>query len=49
MLCLILGLGCFLFANRWLGIAVLAVGFVEMIYWTSPSGIMAGGPNSHTC
>ena len=40
--CLCVGLGSFFWANRWFGIAGMAIGIVEMIYWTSPA-FMGGG------
>lgn len=41
--CTVLGLASFIWANRWLGITFMAIGFVEMIYWTSPTFRMLGG------
>jgi hypothetical protein len=39
------GLGVIGFAkgNRWLAVAALATGFVEMLYWTSPAVRLLGG------
>jgi Flp pilus assembly protein TadB len=42
-LCLFLGLACFLRSNRWLAVAALTAGFIEMIYWTSPTFRVLGG------
>ena len=41
--CVALGLVCLLRANPWLGVGALVVGFVEMIYWTSPTFRWFGG------
>lgn len=35
--CFFLGLGCYAFVNRWIGLATVIVGIGEMIWWTSPS------------
>jgi hypothetical protein len=44
-LCIVLGLIGFWKGNRWLAVALLATGFVEMIYWTSPPiRIFGSGP-----
>ena len=31
------GIGCYKYFSRWIGIAGIAAGFSEMIYWTAPS------------
>ena len=41
--CICLGLVCSYVSNRWLGAALLTVGFIEMIYWTSPLFRFTGG------
>lgn len=43
LVCIALGLGCFVWGNQWLGVAAMAVGFAEMIYWTSPPFLGRGG------
>lgn len=40
--CAIVGLLCLL-CSRWFAVALLALGFAEMIYWTSPSFFRSGG------
>lgn len=34
--CLVVGIGCWRGLDRWLGVGLLIVAFVEMLYWTSP-------------
>jgi hypothetical protein len=36
-LLIVLGVTCYLKANRWLGITLLMVAFAEAVYWTSPT------------
>jgi hypothetical protein len=43
LFCVGLGLACFVRANQWLGVGAILVGFVEMLYWTSPTFRMLGG------
>jgi hypothetical protein len=33
----VLGVTCYLWRNRWLGVTLAIVGFSEIIYWTSPT------------
>jgi hypothetical protein len=41
--CAALGVGGFAKGNRWLAVAALTTGFVEMLYWTSPAVRLLGG------
>lgn len=43
VLCVALGMIILVRANQWLGVGTIVVGFVEMIYWTSPAFRWFGG------
>jgi len=43
LLCLLLGLICFARGSKWFAVALMTIGFVEMIYWTSPTFRVFGG------
>jgi hypothetical protein len=41
--CVVLGLVSFVRTNQWLGLGAILVGFVEMLYWSSPTFRFLGG------